>query len=183
MERIQSKVDVVSELFLRNREEYLAILQKYTETLAQVRKGGSETAVLRHKERGKLTARERIDALIDSNTPFLELSPLAAFNLYNNDFPSAGIVTGIGVIRGKETIIVANDATVKGGTYVKETIKNTCARRKSQWIIICPAFTWSIPAESSFRSRQMYSRINTISEDFFIIRHASRPQVFHRFQL
>jgi acetyl-CoA carboxylase carboxyltransferase component len=78
---------------------------------------------MRHKERNKLLARERIDLLVDRNTPFLELSPLAAFDLYDNGFPSAGIVTGIGVINGRETVIIANDATVKGGTYMQYTIK------------------------------------------------------------
>jgi len=80
-------------------------------------------SVRKHKERGKLLARERIDLLLDPNTPFLELSPLASYGLFNNEFPSAGIVTGIGVIHGRETVIVANDATVKGGTYIEQTIK------------------------------------------------------------
>ncbi len=75
------------------------------------------------QSRGKLMARERIDLLVDENTPFLELSPLAAVGQYNDDFPGAGIITGIGVIHDRETVIVANDATVKGGTYVGETIK------------------------------------------------------------
>ncbi len=77
----------------------------------------------RHKQRGKLLARERIELLLDEGTPFLELSALAAINQYENQFPSAGIVTGIGVIQGIESMIIANDATTKGGTYVKETIK------------------------------------------------------------
>lgn len=96
------------------------------ELLQQIRKailGGPEKQRKRHKRRGKLLARERIDRLIDPNTPFLELSPLAANGQYNDEFPSAGIVTGIGIIQGKEVMIVANDATVKGGTYVHETIK------------------------------------------------------------
>src|SRR6185369_15880693 len=77
----------------------------------------------RHTERGKLLARERIDALVDPGTPFLELSPLAAYGMYGGDAPSAGIATGIGLIHGRETIIVANDATVKGGTYYPLTVK------------------------------------------------------------
>lgn len=88
-----------------------------------VTSGGPESAVSRHKERGKLLARERINLLIDPNTPFLELSPFAAWDMYNNEFPSAGIVTGIGVIHGKEAMVVANDATVKGGTYIEQTIR------------------------------------------------------------
>lgn len=85
--------------------------------------GGSSSAVNKHKERGKLLARERINLLVDPNTPFLELSPMAAWDMYNNEFPSAGIVTGIGVIHGREAMIVANDATVKGGTYIEQTIR------------------------------------------------------------
>ncbi len=77
----------------------------------------------RHKKRGKLLVRDRINLLVDAQTPFLELSALAAYNQYDNNFPSAGIVTGIGIINGRETVIIANDATIKGGTYLKETIK------------------------------------------------------------
>ncbi len=77
----------------------------------------------RHKNRGKLLARERIELLLDEGTPFLELSALAAIDQYDNQFPSAGIITGIGIINGIESIIIANDATTKGGTYIKETIK------------------------------------------------------------
>lgn len=98
-------------------------MQEYRTNLENVRHGAPEKAVSRHKERGKLLARERIDLLIDPNTPFLELSPMAAFGEYDNQFPSAGIITGIGVIHGREALIIANDATIKGGTYVKETIK------------------------------------------------------------
>jgi 3-methylcrotonyl-CoA carboxylase beta subunit len=121
--RIESKIDVHSSGFKKNREEFLKILEEYRSNLEKVKYGVPQKAVERHKERGKLLARERIDLLIDPNTPFLELSPMAAFGEYNNQFPSAGIVTGIGAIHGKEALIIANDATVKGGTYVKETIK------------------------------------------------------------
>jgi acetyl-CoA carboxylase carboxyltransferase component len=123
MFRIESKTDTHSPEFLKNKEDYLKVLAAFREILEKVKEGGPAQAVKRHKERGKLLARERIDLLIDRNTPFLELSALAAYELYNNEFPSAGIITGIGVIHGKEAMIVANDATVKGGTYVKESIK------------------------------------------------------------
>jgi acetyl-CoA carboxylase carboxyltransferase component len=85
--------------------------------------GGPEKIRLRHQQRGKLLVRHRIDKLIDAGTPFLELSPLAAYGQYNDKFPAAGIITGVGLIHGREVMIVANDATVKGGTYVHETIK------------------------------------------------------------
>ncbi len=123
MYRIESKIDVNSSEFQKNKEEFYKVLSEYKTILQQVKHGASDKAVKRHKERGKLLARERIDLLIDANTPFLELSPLAAYGEYDNQFPSAGIVTGIGTIHGKESLIIANDATVKGGTYVKETIK------------------------------------------------------------
>ncbi len=133
MYRIESKIDTSSESYLSNREAYLAILAEYRKTLARVRGSVPESTVRKHKERGKLLARERIDLLIDKNTPFIELSTLAAFNLYNNEFPSAGIITGIGVIHGKEVMIVANDATVKGGTYIKESIKKHVRAQEIAW--------------------------------------------------
>jgi 3-methylcrotonyl-CoA carboxylase beta subunit len=123
MFRIESKIDTKSSEFAGNREQFLRLLDSYKEKLSLVRKGGPDAVVARHKDRGKLVVRDRIDLLVDRNTPFIELSPLAAFGMYNDEFPSAGIVTGIGVIHGKEVMIIANDATVKGGTYVKETIR------------------------------------------------------------
>ncbi|MBN2174831.1 MAG: acyl-CoA carboxylase subunit beta [Bacteroidales bacterium] len=123
MYRIESKIDVNSAEFKNNREEFLKVLNEYKKNLEKVRVRDEENPVIRHKKRGKLLARERIDLLIDPNTPFMELSPLAAFDAYDNQFPSAGIITGVGVIHGKEALIIANDATVKGGTYVAETIK------------------------------------------------------------
>jgi acetyl-CoA carboxylase carboxyltransferase component len=91
--------------------------------LEAVKKGGGEAAVKRHKERGKMFVRERIDAVLDPDTPFLEFSALAANGMYDNEAPSAGLVTGIGMIQGHQTVIVANDATVKGGTYFPITVK------------------------------------------------------------
>src|SRR5438874_8218507 len=93
------------------------------ERTAQVAQGGGEKAVTRHRERGKLTARERIDRLVDPDSVFLELNALAAWDLYDGQAPSAGIVTGIGVVEGQECVLVANDATVKGGSYFPLTVK------------------------------------------------------------
>ncbi len=123
MFRIESKIKTGSPEFQQNQAEYKKLLDQFRENLARIRQGGPAQVVARHKERGKLLARERIDLLVDRNTPFIELSALAAYGLYDFGFPSAGIITGIGVIHGKEVMIIANDATVKGGTYVKETIK------------------------------------------------------------
>src|SRR5512145_425860 len=90
---------------------------------ARAREGGSETARTKHRDRGKLLARERVDRLLDPGSPFLELSTLAATQMYDDAVPSAGIVTGIGRVSGRECVIVANDATVKGGTYYPVTVK------------------------------------------------------------
>src|SRR5512132_2762569 len=101
-------------------EQLVAELRERT---AQVALGGGEKAVERHRSRGKLTARERIDRLVDPDTAFLDLNALAAYGLYDGQAPSAGIVTGLGVVEGQECVIVANDATVKGGSYFPLTVK------------------------------------------------------------
>ncbi|WP_043496513.1 carboxyl transferase domain-containing protein [Georgenia sp. SUBG003] len=93
------------------------------ERLAAVRLGGSASARERHVGRGKLLVRDRVDRLLDPGSPFLELSPLAAYGMYDDDVPAAGIVTGIGRVAGRECVVVANDATVKGGTYYPMTVK------------------------------------------------------------
>src|SRR5580765_8009755 len=100
-----------------------SLIDELEQKLTKVRKGGGDKALKIHKERGKMTARERIEKLIDSETPFLELSPLAADGLYDNEAPRAGIVTGIGQIANRNVMIIANDATVKGGTYFPITVK------------------------------------------------------------
>ncbi len=123
MNQLESKIDVQSIDFLNNKKSYGELMNVYRERLKGILNGVDEKAKERHLERGKLLVRDRIELLLDKNTPFLELSAMAACDQYENQFPSAGIVTGIGVIHGRECIIVANDATVKGGTYIKETIK------------------------------------------------------------
>src|SRR6478609_1029866 len=91
--------------------------------LARVRQGGSESARKKHTDRGKLLVRDRVDRLLDPGSPFLELSPLAATGMYDDAVPSAGIVTGVGRVSDRECVVVANDATVKGGTYYPMTVK------------------------------------------------------------
>jgi acetyl-CoA carboxylase carboxyltransferase component len=104
-------------------ERLSALVEELRERTAAVARGGGEKAVARHRERGKLTARERIDRLVDPDSAFLELGALAAWELYDGAAPSAGIVTGIGVVEGRECVLVANDATVKGGSYFPLTVK------------------------------------------------------------
>jgi 3-methylcrotonyl-CoA carboxylase beta subunit len=111
------------EVFERRRERMEGLVAELRERTAQVARGGGEKATERHRSRGKLTARERIDRLVDPGAAFLELNALAAWELYDGAAPAAGIVTGIGVVEGRECAIVANDATVKGGTYFPLTVK------------------------------------------------------------
>ncbi len=111
------------ETFERRRASMEGLLEELRERSALVAAGGGEKAVERHRSRGKLTARERIDRLVDPGTAFLELNALAAWDLYDGDAPSAGIVTGIGVVEGRQCVVVANDATVKGGSYYPLTVK------------------------------------------------------------
>jgi acetyl-CoA carboxylase carboxyltransferase component len=109
--------------FERRRERMAGLVAELRERTAQVAHGGGERALERHRSRGKLTARERIERLIDPGTAFLELNALAAWDVYDGQAPGAGIVTGIGVVSGRECVIVVNDATVKGGSYFPLTVK------------------------------------------------------------
>src|SRR4051812_23768426 len=120
---LTSQLDRDAEEFARRRVRMEELVAELGERTAQVARGGGEKATERHRSRGKLTARERIDLLLDPDTSFLELNALAAWDLYGGDAPSAGIVTGIGVVEGQECVLVANDATVKGGSYYPLTVK------------------------------------------------------------
>ena len=120
---LPTHVDIRDPEYRRNRETNLALAAGLRTRLDRVMQGGGEANVKRHRERGKLLARERIQHLIDPGTTLLEFSPLAADGVYDEDVPSAGIVTGIGVVAGHECVIIANDATVKGGTYYPLTVK------------------------------------------------------------
>jgi acetyl-CoA carboxylase carboxyltransferase component len=120
---LTSQVERGSDEFSRRHERMTALVAQLRERTAEIARGGGEQAVERHRARGKLTARERIDRLVDPDTAFLELNALAAWDLYDGDAPSAGIVTGLGVVEGTQCVIVANDATVKGGSYYPLTVK------------------------------------------------------------
>jgi acetyl-CoA carboxylase carboxyltransferase component len=120
---LETRVDRADKDFAANRARMEALVAELRQRTEQVAAGGGALAIERHHSRGKLLARERIDRLCDPGTAFLELNALAAWDLYGGDAPSAGIVTGIGVVEGQECVLVANDATVKGGTYYPVTVK------------------------------------------------------------
>ncbi len=120
---IETEINSQSPEFKQNRESMLALVQTFRQRMELVKAGGGPEATAKHKARGKLTARERIEGLLDPQSSFLEFSSLAAWDMYEGQAPGAGVVTGIGVICGCECLIIANDATVKGGTYYPMTVK------------------------------------------------------------
>lgn len=123
MDTIESHINPADERFKANAAHNRQLAAELHERLAQVRQGGGERSQQRHREQGKLFVRDRIDRLLDPGSAFLETAPLAAWDLYDDETPCAGIVTGIGRVSGMECMIVANDATVKGGTYYPITVK------------------------------------------------------------
>jgi hypothetical protein len=146
--------------FARRRERMQFLVDELRQRSARVAAGGGERAVERHRARGKLLARERIDRLVDPGTAFLELNALAAWEIYGDGAPSAGIVTGIGVVEGRECVVVANDATVKGGSYFP--------------------LTSSTPAGPSCRSRPRSSPTATTSGGSSSTRPACPRRESHR---
>jgi acetyl-CoA carboxylase carboxyltransferase component len=120
---IESRIDTSSKEFKENFAHYEKLVKDLKEKIAIAAKGGGEEKIRLHKSRGKMLARERIEALLDPDTPFMEFNPLAAYNMYDNRAPGAGIITGVGIVHGREVVIVANDATVTGGTYYPITVK------------------------------------------------------------
>src|SRR5438034_2644076 len=120
---IETRIERNNLEFQENTHYLQQLLHQLSERVQQVQQGGGEHAIARHRKRNKLLARERVQLLCDPDTPFLEFGSLAAWNMYHHEAPSAGIVTGIGLVEGQECMIVANDATVKGGTYYPMTVK------------------------------------------------------------
>jgi acetyl-CoA carboxylase carboxyltransferase component len=123
MFRIESKIKTTSKDFLENKEYYLEKSREFKEKLETAKKGGPPHMHEKHKSRNKLFVRERLERLFDRNTPFMEFSALAANGLYKDEAPCAGVITGIGLVHGREILVVANDATVKGGTYYPITVR------------------------------------------------------------
>ncbi|MCH2285086.1 MAG: methylcrotonoyl-CoA carboxylase, partial [SAR324 cluster bacterium] len=123
MPAFKTNIDLHSADYQRNAERMSSLVGDLQEKMEKTSIGGSEEARKKHIKRGKLLPRERVNLLLDSGSPFLEFSQLAAHEMYDDDVPAAGIITGIGRVSGKEVVIVANDATVKGGTYYPVTVK------------------------------------------------------------
>src|SRR5215813_11273486 len=120
---IESKLDPRDATFRQNRDALAALVADLRSKIATIEQGGGEAARARHAGRGKLLPRERVRTLLDPGSPFLELSQLAAYGMYDDNIAAAGMITGIGRVSGRECVIVCNDATVKGGTYYPITVK------------------------------------------------------------
>jgi 3-methylcrotonyl-CoA carboxylase beta subunit len=123
METLASQLDTSSDQFAANAEAQLSLVHELKKRLAVAALGGPEKSRERHISRGKLLPRERINYLLDEGSPFLEIAPLAANGMYNDDSPGAGVIAGIGLVHGRQVMVVSNDATVKGGTYYPMTVK------------------------------------------------------------
>ena len=127
---LRSSIDPTSSEFKGNAEAMRAQVSDLHSRLKAVSGGGGEAARAKHTARGKMLARDRVDLMIDPGTAFLELSPLAANGLYGGNVHSASVITGVGRVSGRECVIVANDATIKGGTYYPITVKKHLRAQK-----------------------------------------------------
>src|SRR5215208_3309196 len=163
---LTSQVERESADYERRRARMEELVRELRERTGAVAAGGGEAALERHRARGKLTARERIDRLCDPDTAFLELNALAAWYIYDGQAPSAGIVTGIGVVEGRDCVIVANDATVKGGSYFPLTVKKhlraqeVAAQNRLPCIYLVDSGGAFLPAQDEvFPDREHFGRI------------------------
>jgi 3-methylcrotonyl-CoA carboxylase beta subunit len=177
MPRLDSNINRKDADFMARAEHHRQLADDLRQKLAQTALGGPERSRQKHLDRGKLLPRERVRTLLDSGSPFLEISPLAANGLYDGDAPGAGIIAGIGRVEGVECMVVANDATVKGGTYYPMTVKKHLAPRKSPSRTICPASTWWTQVVPSCRCRTRSFRIATTSAASSTTRHGYRPGI------
>src|SRR5215813_12517432 len=121
--KIKSNLDTNSDAFKKNAAHHRGLAEQLRARTAEIALGGPEESRARHVKRGKLLPRERVERLLDPGAPFLEVGALAAYGLYKNEAPAGGIITGVGRVMGREVMIVANDATVKGGAYFPLTVK------------------------------------------------------------
>ena len=133
MPPLDSCIDPAAAAFMANRDACAPLLTTLRERLAQVGSGGGAALRQRHQERGRIFVRDRIDLLLDPLSPFLEIAPLAAWGMYGNEVPGAGLVAGIGLVHGTACMLIANDATVKGGSFFHETVKKHIRAQEIAW--------------------------------------------------
>lgn len=182
MDPIESNIQAQDPAFQENRSHMESLADELAKNLNSVRERDGTDAAALHRSRGKMLVRERIQTLLDPGAPFLEFSPLAAWKMYEDENPAGGIVTGIGNIHGKQVVIVANDATVKGGTYYPITVKNTFGPKRSPWKTAFLASTWWIPVGRSCRFRPMFFLTGTTLAAFSTTSPRCRRKVSPKWQ-
>ena len=154
---LQSQLNARSADFQANASAMRTLVTDLNAQISTIFAGGGEAARAKHTARGKLLPRDRVQMLLDPGTPFLELAPLAALNMYNNDAPGAGLIAGIGRVSGIDCMIVCNDATVKGAPTTRSPSKSTCAPKKWHSKTACLVSIWSIRAVLICRTKTMCS--------------------------
>lgn len=169
---IATQIDPDDARFQANAAHNRALTAELRARLDQVRQGGGAAYQARQRQQGKLFVRDRIDRLIDPGSPFLEIAPLAAWEVYAEDVPSAGIVAGIGRVSGVECLILANDATVKGGSYYPLTVKKHLRAQQIALENHLPAFIWWTAAGRFYRCRTRSFPMRTTSGGFSTIKRA-----------
>ena len=180
MPAIRSRLDVSSPAFRANAQHHRALAEDLRRRVAEVAEGGGAEAQKKHIARGKLLPRDRVRGLLDPGAPFLELSQLAAFGMYGGDAPSAGLVTGIGRVEGREVVIVANDATVKGGTYYPLTVKKHLRAQEIAAQNRLPCIYLVDSGAPSCRCRTRYSRTGSTSGGSSTTRRRCRRAAYRR---
>ena len=182
MPAFTTKIDVHSADFANNAEHMGSLVDVLQKKLQKSAQGGSEEARYKHSVRGKLLPRERVRLLLDPGSPFLEFSPLAAHDLYDDDVPAAGIITGIGRVSGTEVMVVANDATVKGGTYYPLTVKKHLRAQEIALENHLPC-VYLVDSGGAFLPRQdEVFRTRNILAGFSTTRQIYLPEVFLKLQ-
>jgi acetyl-CoA carboxylase carboxyltransferase component len=181
MTRFQTRIQPQSDAFVTNKAANDRLVETLQTRMAQAIGGGADRLRQRHRGRGKLLARDRIDRVIDPGTAFLELSPLAAWGQYDGDVNAAGVVTGLGVVHGQPVTIIANDATVKGGSFFHETVKKHARAQEIAEANRLPVSTWWIAAGPICPSRTGCFLTGTISEICFIASAGCRRRDCRRF--
>ena len=180
---LKTHINIRTEEFAANVEHMQCQVKDLEETLEAIKEGGGEKSRDRHLSRGKLLPRERVAALIDPGSPFLELSQLAAMHVYGENVHAAVIITGVGRVKGQECMIVANDATVKGGTYYPLTVKSTYAHKLSRRKITSPVSIWLTPAAPICHTRMKCFPIAITLGTYFLIRPICRHATFLKLRL
>ena len=180
MTQLSSRINARSDEFKAKFDDMAEVVDDLKSKLQQIELGGGDVARERHLSRGKLLPRQRVEKLLDPGSPFLEISQFAAYELYEDVVPAAGVIAGIGRVSGVECMIIANDATVKGGTYYPLTVKSTFAPKKLPADVICLVFTLLIQVALTCRAKMKYFQTETTLVGSSITKHKCQPKVFHK---